>query len=164
QASGGVPLRQRTRPRARLSDHHQRYAAHPMTSDPLPHESVSVDAVSALLDRIVADDTGGSSIHTTLTTAGLTAEASERLAHQADQVRSSFHRWRRREQELSAILSGVRELAELRDVDTLLERIVDRARGLLGADVAYLTGHHDNALRVRTTSGVVAPELRDLVV
>lgn len=135
-----------------------------MTRAPLPHESVSVEAVSALLDLIVADDTSGASIHQALASADLTPEAGERLAQQAGQVRASFRRWRRREQELSAILSGVRELAELRDVDTLLERIVDRARGLLGADVAYLTGHHDNALRVRTTSGVVAPELRELVV
>ncbi|WP_277455292.1 GAF domain-containing protein [Janibacter sp. DB-40] len=135
-----------------------------MTGGSLPHESVSVDAVSALLDLIVSDDASGTSIHTALAAEGISTAASEHLARQADQVRISFRRWRRREQELSAILSGVRELAELRDVDTLLERIVDRARRLLGADVAYLTGHHDNALRVRTTSGVVAPELRDLVV
>lgn len=132
--------------------------------DPQPRESVSVDVVSALLDLIVADDASDTSIRSVLAAENLTPEASERLEHQTDQVRATFRRWRRREQELSAILSGVRELAELRDVDTLLERIVDRARGLLGADVAYLTGHHDNALRVRTTSGVVAPELRDLVV
>lgn len=132
--------------------------------DPRPRESVSVDVVSALLDLIVADDASDTSIRSVLAAENLTPEASERLEHQTDQVRATFRRWRRREQELAAILSGVRELAELRDVDTLLERIVDRARGLLGADVAYLTGHHDNALRVRTTSGVVAPELRDLVV
>lgn len=135
-----------------------------MTTDPIPHESVSVEVVSTLLDLIVADDAADASIHRALATQHLGSEAGERLAQQAGQVRSSFRRWRRREQELSAILSGVRELAELRDVDTLLERIVDRARQLLGADVAYLTGHHDNALRVRTTSGVVAPELRELVV
>lgn len=135
-----------------------------MTRGSLPQESVSVDAVSALLDLIVSDDASGTSIQAALGAEGVTTAASEHLTHQADQVRASFRRWRRREQELSAILSGVRELAELRDVDTLLERIVDRARGLLGADVAYLTGHQDNALRVRTTSGVVAPELRDLVV
>ena len=135
-----------------------------MTRASLPHESVSVETVSALLDLVVANDASGASIRQALAEADLSATAADRLAQQADQVRSSFQHWRRREQELSAILAGVRELAELRDVDTLLERIVDRARGLLGADVAYLTGHHDNALRVRTTSGVIAPELRELVV
>lgn len=135
-----------------------------MPRPPRTPETVSVDTVAALLDLIVADDAAGSSVHAALAAQSLSTDATGRLELQAEQVRATFRRWRRREQELSAILAGVREISELRDVDTLLERIVDRARGLLGADVAYLTGHHDNALRVRTTSGVIAPELRHLVV
>ncbi|WEV78786.1 helix-turn-helix domain-containing protein [Janibacter cremeus] len=135
-----------------------------MAADPDLGSMVSVDTVLAVLDLIVSDDVSGSSIHAALAGEDLTTDAAARIEEQADHVRTTFRRWRRREQELSAILSGVRELVELRDVDELLARLVDRARGLLGADVAYLTGHHNNALRVRTTSGVVAPELRELVV
>ncbi|MDN5896028.1 MAG: helix-turn-helix domain-containing protein [Nocardioides sp.] len=135
-----------------------------MEPEPAPRATVSLDAVTKVLDLIVSDHVATSSIHSALAPESISHEARIRLETQAEQVRGSFWRWRRREQELSAILSGVRELAELRDVDELLDRIVDRARGLMGADVAYLTEHHDDALKVRTTSGVVAPELRDLLV
>lgn len=135
-----------------------------MEPEPLPQSGVSVDAVMKVLDLIISDNVATSGIHSVLVSEPISAEAMTRLETQAEQVRGSLWRWRRREQEISAILAGIRELVELRDVDTLLERLVDRARALMGADVAYLTEHHDNALKVRTTSGVVAPELRDLFV
>lgn len=125
---------------------------------------MSVDTVLQLLDLIISDRTVSSSLHSVLADEELDPDDVRRLETQVEQVRGSLWRWRRREQELAAILSGVRELVELRDVDQLLERLVDRARGLLGADVAYLTEHYDDALKVRTTSGVVAPELRELFV
>lgn len=117
-----------------------------------------------MLDLIVADNATTSSFHSALAAEALDADDAARLEQQAEQVRGAFWRWRRREQELSAILSSVRELVEVRDVDKLLDRLVDRARGLMLADVAYLTEHYNDALKVRTTSGVVAPELRDLLV
>ncbi|KRF15508.1 hypothetical protein ASG90_12535 [Nocardioides sp. Soil797] len=135
-----------------------------MEPDALPPTGVSVDAVRKVLDLITSDNLATSNIHAVLASEPISAEAAAQLEAQAEQVRGSLWRWKRREQEISAILAGIRELVELRDVDTLLERLVDRARGLMGADVAYLTEHHDDALKVRTTSGVVAPELRDLLV
>lgn len=135
-----------------------------MEPESQPRDGVSVDAVMKMLDLIVSDNVTTSSIHSVLAPEPINSEATARLEAQAEQVRGSLWRWRRREQEISAILAGIRELVELRDVDTLLERLVDRARTLMGADVAYLTEHHDDALKVRTTSGVVAPELRDLLV
>lgn len=125
---------------------------------------LSARAVTELLDLIVSDDVAAQSIASILAGEPITPADSARLEEHAGQLRASFWRWRRREQELSAILSGVRELAELRDVDKLLQRLVDRARDLMVADVAYLTEHYDDQLKVRTTSGVVAPALRELLV
>lgn len=135
-----------------------------MDHDSSPPDSVSADAFAKVLELIVSDHAVTPSIHSILDAEPVSGEVASRLEAQAEQVRGAFWRWRRREQELAAILSGVRELAELRDVDELLHRIVDRARGLMVADVAYLTEHHDDALKVRITSGVVAPELRNLFV
>lgn len=125
---------------------------------------MSVRAVTELLAAVASDDASARSIASIVAEQRVSAPESARLEELAGQLRSSFGRWRRREQELSAILSGVRELAGLRDVDELLTRLVDRARNLMLADVAYLTQHHDGQLQVRNTSGVVAPELRSLVV
>ena len=99
-----------------------------------------------------------------LASESLTLHDVNMLNGQISQIHASFGRWKRRELELSALLSGVRELAELRDVDKLLDRLVGRARGLLTADVAYLTEYQGGNLKVRTTSGVVADELRELFV
>lgn len=126
--------------------------------------TLTARAVAELLDLIASDDLTTPSVSALLAGQDISAVESLRLEEQAGQLRSSFGRWRRREQELSGILSGVRELAELRDVDELLTRLVDRSRTLMLTDVAYLTQHHDGQLRVRTTSGVVSPELRSLVV
>jgi PucR C-terminal helix-turn-helix domain/GAF domain len=79
-------------------------------------------------------------------------------------LRASSERWRRRGQELAALFSSARELAQLRDVDRLLARLVERAHDLVGTDVTYLsefdTGSRE--LRVRTTLGTVAPSFPGL--
>ena len=130
------------------------------------HEStLSVSAVMDLLALVVPGESlNASQAHSVLTTESLTPHEVDILNGKVAAIRASFGRWRRREQELSAVLSGVRELAELRDVDKLLDRLVGRARELLAADVAYLTEYQGGHLKVRTTSGVVAVELRDLFV
>src|SRR5699024_3013887 len=80
----------------------RRYAAHAMTRAPLPHESVPVETVSALLDLVVADEASGASIHQALAEADLDHEAGARLALQTAQCRASFRHSHRRDQELSA--------------------------------------------------------------
>lgn len=135
-----------------------------MENEREPESMLSARVVTEMLEVVVTDDTSARSIPSIMAGQPISLAESARLEEQVGQLRSSFWRWRRREQELSAILSGVRELAELRDVDELLTRLVDRARSLMVADVAYLTQYQDGLLRVRTTSGVVSPELRTLVV
>ncbi|MFD3451175.1 helix-turn-helix domain-containing protein [Streptomyces sp. NPDC058691] len=54
-------------------------------------------------------------------------------------VRAELEGRRRREAELSALFETAGDLAGLRDLDSVLQAIVQRARSLLGTDVAYLS-------------------------
>ncbi|WP_228479892.1 GAF domain-containing protein [Microbacterium abyssi] len=91
--------------------------------------------------------------------------------NQAAEIADSVHRsqrelsrLRRREHELSALFSSARELAELRDSDAVLVRLVQRAHEMMGADLAYLSEFDPDTreLRVRETSGSVSASLPSL--
>ncbi|MFF8973339.1 helix-turn-helix domain-containing protein [Streptomyces sp. NPDC014995] len=79
-------------------------------------------------------------------------------------VRSELEGRRRREAELSALFETAHDLAGLRDVDAVLQAIVQRARSLLGTDVAYLSLNDpvrgDTYMRV--TEGSVAARFQQL--
>ncbi|MEU6476915.1 GAF domain-containing protein [Streptomyces sp. NPDC047017] len=79
-------------------------------------------------------------------------------------VRAELEGRRRREAELSALFETAHDLAGLRDLDSVLPAIVQRARSLLGTDVAYLTlndpARGDTYMRV--TEGSVAAGFQQL--
>ncbi|MFJ8822657.1 helix-turn-helix domain-containing protein [Streptomyces sp. NPDC102467] len=79
-------------------------------------------------------------------------------------VRDEMEGRRRREAELSALFETAHDLAGLRDLDAVLQAIVQRARSLLGTDVAYLTLNDpprgDTYMRV--TEGSVAARFQQL--
>ncbi|MDQ0682082.1 sugar diacid utilization regulator [Streptomyces achromogenes] len=79
-------------------------------------------------------------------------------------VRAELEGRRRREAELSALFETAHDLAGLRDVDAVLRAIVQRARSLLGTDVAYLSlndpARGDTYMRV--TEGSVAARFQQL--
>ncbi|MBX7550847.1 GAF domain-containing protein [Streptomyces sp. NPDC004232] len=79
-------------------------------------------------------------------------------------VRAELEGRRRREAELSALFETAHDLAGLRDLDAVLQAIVQRARSLLGTDVAYLTlndpAHGDTYMRV--TEGSVSARFQQL--
>ncbi|MFH8222007.1 helix-turn-helix domain-containing protein [Streptomyces sp. NPDC018057] len=79
-------------------------------------------------------------------------------------VRAELEGRRRREAELSALFETAHDLAGLRDLDAVLQAIVQRARSLLGTDVAYLTlndpARKDTYMRV--TEGSVAARFQQL--
>ncbi|MEU6575244.1 GAF domain-containing protein [Streptomyces sp. NPDC046805] len=79
-------------------------------------------------------------------------------------VRAELEGRRRREAELSALFETAHDLAGLRDLDAVLQAIVQRARSLLGTDVAYLSlndpAHGDTYMRV--TEGSVAARFQQL--
>ncbi|MFG2475035.1 helix-turn-helix domain-containing protein [Streptomyces fagopyri] len=79
-------------------------------------------------------------------------------------VRSEMEGRRRREAELSALFETAHDLAGLRDVDAVLRAIVQRARSLLGTDVAYLSLHDEaeGDTYMRVTEGSVAARFQQL--
>ncbi|AKJ14844.1 diguanylate phosphodiesterase [Streptomyces incarnatus] len=90
--------------------------------------------------------------------------ALERAKPLALRVRAELEGRRRREAELSALFETAHDLAGLRDLDAVLQAIVQRARSLLGTDVAYLTlndpAHGDTYMRV--TEGSVSARFQQL--
>ncbi|MFH8805354.1 helix-turn-helix domain-containing protein [Streptomyces sp. NPDC017936] len=98
---------------------------------------------------------------------GRSAERIAALEHAkllALRVRAELEGRRRREAELSALFETAHDLAGLRDVDAVLQAIVQRARSLLGTDVAYLS--LNDPLRgdtyMRVTEGSVAARFQQL--
>ncbi|MFE9994672.1 helix-turn-helix domain-containing protein [Streptomyces avermitilis] len=90
--------------------------------------------------------------------------ALERAKRLALRVRSEMEGRRRREAELSALFETAHDLAGLRDLDAVLQAIVQRARSLLGTDVAYLTLHDEaeGDTYMRVTEGSVAARFQQL--
>ncbi|MFJ9819616.1 helix-turn-helix domain-containing protein [Streptomyces sp. NPDC101151] len=90
--------------------------------------------------------------------------ALERAKLLALRVRSELEGRRRREAELSALFETAHDLAGLRDVDAVLQAIVQRARSLLGTDIAYLSlndpARGDTYMRV--TEGSVSARFQQL--
>ncbi|MGF0166266.1 GAF domain-containing protein [Streptomyces albidoflavus] len=90
--------------------------------------------------------------------------ALEHAKRLALRVRSELADRRRREAELSALFETAHDLAGPRDLDSVLQAIVQRARSLLGTDVAYLTlndpARGDTFMRV--TEGSVAARFQQL--
>jgi len=126
---------------------------------------VPVDAVVRLLEAASAEH-GDREVELRAVLAGLDLPDADaaRVGDAARQLHASSERWRRRGRELAALFSSARELAQLRDVDQLLERLVERAHDLVGTDVTYLSEYdaRSRELRVRTTLGTVAPSFRGL--
>lgn len=126
---------------------------------------VGVEAIVTLLNAAHGTaDIGPTDVSVALGSLGLSAADAASLADRVHRAQREQARLRRREHELSALFSSARELAELRDSDALLARLVERAQEMMGVDVAYLS-EFDPAtreLRVRETSGSVTASFRSL--
>ncbi len=79
-------------------------------------------------------------------------------------VRSVMRDRRRRESELGALFETANDLAGMRSLDQVLRAIVERARNLLGTDIAYLTLSDPEAggTVMRVTSGSVSASFQRL--
>lgn len=88
-------------------------------------------------------------------------EAAKQLALR---VRAELEGRRRREAELSALFETAHDLAGLRDLDAVLRAIVQRARSLLGTEVAYLSLNDPAAgdTYMRVTEGSVSARFQQL--
>ncbi|MFJ8294517.1 helix-turn-helix domain-containing protein [Streptomyces sp. NPDC094447] len=79
-------------------------------------------------------------------------------------VRAELEGRRRREAELSALFETAHDLAGLRDLDAVLRAIVQRARSLLGTEVAYLSLNDPVAgdTYMRVTEGSVSARFQQV--
>ncbi|QPP08095.1 GAF domain-containing protein [Streptomyces bathyalis] len=79
-------------------------------------------------------------------------------------IRAELEGRRRREAELTALIETVHDLAGLRDLDDVLRAIVQRARSLLGTEVAYmtLTDHERGDTYMRVTEGSVSARFQQV--
>lgn len=77
---------------------------------------------------------------------------------------SAVERLERRDRELTALLNSARALAQIDDVDTLLQELVDRADELMGSDLTYLSAYDEATgdLWVRASRGATSETLRTL--
>ncbi|MFK4226339.1 helix-turn-helix domain-containing protein [Streptomyces sp. NPDC019890] len=88
----------------------------------------------------------------------------EQAKQLALRVRAELEGRRRREAELSALFETAHDLAGLRDLDAVLRAIVQRARSLLGTEVAYLSLNDPSAgdTYMRVTEGSVSARFQQL--
>ncbi|GAA2935106.1 helix-turn-helix domain-containing protein [Streptomyces enissocaesilis] len=93
-----------------------------------------------------------------------TLAALETAKLHALRVRAELEGRRRREAELSALYETAHDLAGLRDLDAVLAAIVQRARSLLGTEVAYLSLNDPVAgdTYMRVTEGSVSARFQQL--
>jgi len=130
-------------------------------------EVLGLDALVGLLDAVLADrEANPARILETLEGSGLSAGAVRTIVDRVTALRLELAQSRRRENELSALFTSARELAELRDVDLLLHRLVLRAHDLIGTDVTYLSVYEPrlDELHVRATAGTITEPFERLVV
>ncbi|MFF9064352.1 helix-turn-helix domain-containing protein [Streptomyces sp. NPDC014891] len=88
----------------------------------------------------------------------------EQAKQLALRVRAELEGRRRREAELSALFETAHDLAGLRDLDAVLRAIVQRARSLLGTEVAYLSLNDPVAgdTYMRVTEGSVSARFQQV--
>lgn len=129
--------------------------------DPTHVENLVRTVVATILDDA---EVSVPRVQDTLELLGVGPDRALELALSVQHVRREHSRLRRRELELTALFSSARELAETRDADALLVRLVERAHTMIGGDLTYLS-EFDPAtteLQVRTTAGAVSPQFRRL--
>lgn len=135
-----------------------------MTGDEVTAESTAA-VLASMLEAAESDEVVSQSAQWRAALPG-TDEDRDRVVTAVQRLRIEMARLRRREHELGALASSARELAEVRDVEQVLERLVSRAHEMMGSDVTYLSQFDATTreLRVRKTAGAVTPQFQNLIV
>ncbi len=130
-----------------------------------PRADIPVTAVLTLLDLAAKGPPDEpDAVTELLLTEHLDTATATQVGRRVRELQGAMARSHRRGQELAALFSSARELAELHDVDLLITRLVRRAHDLAGTDVTYLSEFDETTqeLRVRSTAGAVAPSFQKL--
>ncbi|MDN6123113.1 MAG: GAF domain-containing protein, partial [Brevibacterium sp.] len=74
---------------------------------------------------------------------------------------TTLARWRQKDHERAALLESASELIQVRDTKRLLQKLVDRAKSLIGCDIAYLSEYDPatDELNVRASRGAISLQL-----
>lgn len=77
---------------------------------------------------------------------------------------ATMTRWKQKDRERAALLESASELIRVRDTKKLLQKLVDRARALIGCDIAYLSQYYPDTddLRVQASRGAISTNLKEL--
>ncbi|MEU9589439.1 helix-turn-helix domain-containing protein [Streptomyces sp. NPDC048219] len=153
-----------------MSRDHAQSAERPVHDAAAPVQAAASDGAETPFLELLARGAGADAYEQPVLLARAEGGPAERIAALerakllALRVRSELEGRRRREAELSALFETAHDLAGLRDLDALLRAIVQRARSLLGTDVAYLSlndpARGDTYMRV--TEGSVAARFQQL--
>lgn len=129
-------------------------------------DQLSTDTVLALLHAATPDRTSDDELERVLRSEGLSDGRHEEIVRSLRRIQGSYAHLQRRTRELAALFSTARELVQLHDVDTVLQRLVERAHDLIGTEVTYLSEVVDDlgGMSVRYSVGTVSASFRDLFV
>ncbi len=141
-----------------------------MSRDHVPSVEPSADSAEAPFLELLARGASADAYEQPVLLARAEGRSAERVAALdrarllALRVRSDMEGRRRREAELSALFETAHDLAGLRDLDAVLQAIVQRARSLLSTDVAYLSLNDPDRgdTYMRVTEGSVAARFQQL--
>lgn len=91
-------------------------------------------------------------------------EAHPDLIDSFSDLSATMTRWKQKDRERSALLESASELIRVRDTEKLLQKLVDRARTLIGCDIAYLSQYYPETddLRVQASRGAISANLKEL--
>lgn len=129
-------------------------------------DQLSTDTVLALLHAATPDSTSDDELERVLRSEGLSDGRHEEIVRSLRRIQGSYAHLQRRTRELAALFSTARELVQLHDVDTVLQRLVERAHDLIGTEVTYLSEVVDDlgGMSVRYSVGTVSASFKDLFV
>ena len=126
-----------------------------MTDGGVEPETVSVESVAQALTLVARG--------TPVDRSTLEAELGRQsvLIDSLLDLSTTMARWRQKDHERAALLESASELIQVRDTKRLLQKLVDRAKSLIGCDIAYLSEYNPatDELNVRASRGAISLQL-----
>ncbi|AZT98866.1 helix-turn-helix domain-containing protein [Brevibacterium aurantiacum] len=126
-----------------------------MTERSTGPETVAVDSVA----RAISLSARGNPVDRSALEAELGPQST--LIDSLLDLSTTMVRWRQKDHERAALLESASELIQVRDTKRLLQKLVDRAKSLIGCDIAYLSEYNPETdeLNVRASRGAISLQL-----
>lgn len=135
-------------------------------TDAADEQSEMVGVITKVISEIMGGSTDDRAIvsDSLRDVVGLDGVRWRSLSDRVARAKSEVARLRRRESELGALFLSARELAAVRDSDSLIKRIVERAHSMIDSDLTYLSEFRPDTdeLFVRETVGSISAHFQSL--